>query len=616
MKHCPKCKTEYQDTAATCPLDGMPLAPGAAGTTATPPPGSMAGAKCPACGAVNASAGAFCANCGAKLGQRCPKCHAMVQAADKYCAACGERLVAAPPEPPPEPPAGEVTLVALPFLPSPPGVSCTANAYDPRTPESRLLRHSLNTMFLKQHRSHRTLPRPLAAETVQEIVQAVDAHIETLAADPRAQDFLPHAIQAAAIWLCLNLDLFNLEIFGTAEVEKWPVPSRYKVFFRVRPAWVGLTNSLIGVEFGLFWAEGTFLEVEAAFGDNPDFGNVVCQSLRELFYVTYPTVALKERFLAEEQLKLSRGYYPDSIKPSVSRLLDDLKTAYQGLAQDMAKVPGGERTFVLQWTSPLTIPLMASAFSLPYRPFSDAEQRAMAIFETLGLEPQFDGAPPRELLSFLLNMRNEQEANASNVPVTNPGYVYFEQAHFYLTHCCNTLGPRVLAKGEYSAKPYRTVRLPGFSWLKMMAAYDKFPEFGSAWLQQYKTIEMISAELNQARAAAQPAPAAAAPGDTVPANLRLFATGEHGRQSPVLPGSYRPELIPQGSREKLKAEIIVPGSEPIWPGHSGSVNIRLLDGRSAALKRGDKFTVWEGTSPEDQEIGASGLGAVGELEVA
>jgi hypothetical protein len=486
MKYCPTCKTEYQDTTAACPLDGTPLASGGtAATTASSFPPPMAGAQCPA---------------------------------------CGERLAAPVTPPRPEAPVGAVTLVALPFLRSPPGATCRTNGFDPHTPDARLLRHSLNTMLLKQRRSLRKLPRPLPPEAVQEIVEAVDAHIETLAADARAQDFLPHAIQAAAMWLCLNLNLFNLEAFGTAEVETWPMPSRYKAFFRVQPAWAGLMNSLVCVELGLFWDEASFFQVEAAFGDNPDFGNVVCQSLRELFYVTYPTLALKERFLAEEQLKLSRGYYPDSIKPSVSHLLDILKTAHQALAQDMAKLPGGERNFLLVWISPLSIPPMASAFSLPHRVFSDAEQRALAIFETLGLEQQFDAAPSRELLAFLLDMRGEQDANASGVPVTHPGYICFEQAHFHLTHCCNTLGPRVIS--EYSALPYRTLRLPGFGWLKMMEAYGKFPEFDGAWLQRYKTIEMLSAEINKARAAAQPAPAAAPPADTVRGNRRLFAAGE------------------------------------------------------------------------------------------
>jgi hypothetical protein len=124
-------------------------------------------------------------------------------------------------------------------------------------------------------------------------------------------------------------------------------------------------------------------------------------------------------------------------------------------------------------------------------------------------------------------------------------------------------------------------------------------------------------------------PAASGPGDqggttvtgTSKARLYLFPTDKGGRHTPVFRG-YRPELIPQGSNQKLKVEF-VDGYEMIMPGQSAIANVRLLENSSYVLKKGDRFTVFEDTEPDPDlvELGADpddvkgGLRPVGELEI-
>jgi hypothetical protein len=246
--------------------------------------------------------------------------------------------------------------------------------------------------------------------------------------------------------------------------------------------------SLTSMELGLFWGYGPFANVEGAFGnDHTNFANVVCQSLRELFYLTYPTVALKEHFLAEEDLKLSHGYYPDSIRQTVAQLVDQLKTARQRIIQTMSKVPGGERHYLLLCISPLST---AASLSVPRRDLTDTEQRALDRFVTVGLERQFSDPGWNELLTFFLNMRNEQDANASNVGVQHPMHFLFEIAHSYLTQYCNILGPRI--SPQYEQLSYRS---PGFRDLLMQMIAKEDTELASALFPQCKTIETIAREL-------------------------------------------------------------------------------------------------------------------------
>jgi len=625
MRYCPECKTEYQDEVTTCPIHGRPLGiremhqdPGSGGT------------KCPkpGCGAISPAGAAFCSRCGTKLEPRCPKCSAVVRDSETYCPTCGARVAvsesdggtdqsALTPRPP----------VTLSFLQNPPDAP-PSNSFDPFLPDSRLMRHSLNLLFLQLCRRYQlgteAADETLSPATVQALVQAVDSHINSLAQDPNANAaaFLPHATQAAAMWLSWMLHL-DTNAFGTDAVKGWPLPNRYRELLAYPSSFVFLTQSLVfGVYLGLFWGGGAFRSVEAAFENNlAAFSDVVCQSLRELFYLTYPTVGLKERFLSEETFKLNHGYYPDSIRQPVAQLLGKLRAVSQKLAQEIAKIPGGERNYLLVNISPLSIPMIAASLSLQCRDLTEAEQHAFDIFASQGLDTAFGGD---ELLTFLVNMRNEQDANAANVPVQNPIYIQFETAHYYLTRYCNALGPRIPGR-QYRELPHRALRVPGMSWNAMMQAWAKSdPELASALFPQCKTIEMISADLRNARAAASPAQATTT--DTLRANLHLFPTDKGGRHTPIFPG-YKPAMLQLGSKTGWTFDAELIGFERVNPGQSRTVSIRYLesgyppkDAAWAALKKGDRLTMFEETEedasePELAALGGKEVAKVGELEI-
>jgi hypothetical protein len=144
---------------------------------------------------------------------------------------------------------------------------------------------------------------------------------------------------------------------------------------------------------------------------------------------------------------------------------------------------------------------------VPCRTFTDVEQRAFDNFCNAGLEPHFgDIEKGKELLTFLLNMRNEQDANATNFPgnmLQHPMYGQFEMAHYFLTRYCNVFGPRVMYK-EYQPLPHRALRIPGLTsgQLIMGGFGQSYPEIASALAPDYKTVETIAAELATQAAAA------------------------------------------------------------------------------------------------------------------
>lgn len=294
-----------------------------------------------------------------------------------------------------------------------------------------------------------------------------------------------------------------MEALGTDKVDAYPLPPKYKAILRAPRCSIVLPLSLGMIYGGLFWSDANFATVETAFAKNPaGLADVVCQSVRELYCLTYPTLALKERFLAEEGFKISHHYYPDHVRDPVSQLVTRLRESHQKMQQDIGKVPGGERNFVLVWMSPLSIPMMAASISVPCRTFTEPEQRAFDNFYNTGLEWHFETAN-NDRLTFLLNMRNEQDANATNCPVQHPMYAQFEMAHYFLTRYCNVFGPRVAYK-QYQPLPHRALRIPGLtaSQLIMGGFGQSYPELASALAPDCKTVETIAAELaTQATAA-------------------------------------------------------------------------------------------------------------------
>jgi hypothetical protein len=305
-------------------------------------------------------------------------------------------------------------------------------------------------------------------------------------------------MQAAAAWLVSTLSMGPLEWWGTAKVEAWPLPLRYKAILR-NPASHLTAMSLADLVMGLDWPANLFYEVEATHGDKHlQFGEVVSQSLRELFYLTYPTIALKERFLSEEDAKLRYGYYPDSIRRGVEQILGTLRKTLSKMTDAIAQITGGEQNFLLMRISPLSIPLVAATCSTSTRNLSEVEQRVFAYFINHGLHRvATDVHGAAELLTFFLGMREEQGANADKMPVQHPMYTYFEMAHYFLTRYCNILGPRVHME-KYTTLSHRVLRVPGVSWAMVMhAEWQKFDQMASALVPECTTIEALEATLNQ-----------------------------------------------------------------------------------------------------------------------
>jgi hypothetical protein len=363
------------------------------------------------------------------------------------------------------------------------------NSFIPFEPDARLRRLALITLFLKERRRHNPpLAQSAPADVVDAVAQSVETYIVSLQNDVSAQLFLPHAIQAATMWLSMIEHGHENEAFEKAESSR--LPHRYKDLLLLKNSRLVLAGSRLELSMGLSWDDLTFWAIELRFGTNTSgFAEVVCQSLRELFYLTYPTLALKQRFLKEEEFKLERGYYPDSIRPPLSQLLARLRTDYSKLEEDISKIPGGERNFLLNWISPLSNPMIAGLCSVTTRSFTDVEERVFGHLQNSGLE--FFPPISQEEYPFLLALRNEQGANAANFAIEHPMYGMFEFAHYYLTRCCNTLGRHMWEKQYQELQP-RALRVPGMNITQLvLGAVKSYPEAANALVPGCMTIDMI-----------------------------------------------------------------------------------------------------------------------------
>lgn len=597
MKYCTVCKTEYPDGVSTCPLDGTQLKASA----------SNAGVQCPKCGALGAPGTVYCTECGAKIEQspskvQCSQCGEVVSANSNYCPKCGYHLSDQKHPPlPPEP----VVLVRFPFMP--PNSTAITNAFDPRSePDARHRVHEFNTMRLKLIRAH-DLQAPVSSEVLQATVGAVDSYLSALESDSNAQDFLPHATQAAAFWLYIILSGWPPDAFETDKIDDCLLPQKYKDLLRIPGAALILAESYVFLATLPFWPAEAFFAVEKVCGkDSVEFANVVCHSLRELCYLTFPTVALRKGFLSEEDWKLNNGYYPDSIKQQVSQVLSSLHAMNQKLEQHLSSSPGAEENSLFMQISPLSMAL-AGVLGLKLRTFTAGEQKAFDVFRSLGLDGAAMLVAGSELQSFFEELLQEQDTNAKNISVEqNPAaHALFEIAYFFLWRYCNIIGWR---RSQTPGIPLRPPLMPGVSWealiARIAAVYDTDgkilwtdQEYARALLGQSKTIEMLWVEIKAANAAqkAKQNPgvpkSGSASADSVQGTLYLTPTAEGGRHTPVFSG-YSPDITKEGTHEKLHVKF--EGYDIINPGQSCVVHVELLDHASGVLHGGDRFTVWEG----------------------
>ncbi len=492
---------------------------------------------------MNPAGARFCFNCGAKMESRCAGCNAPLQGAERFCPSCGQPT--APGQAPPAPREAAPREAAPPTA-RPPAATGPIDFEDPAV---RLKRQSFNSLMTDLfRRRQRGADSPEA--TFRAAVDAFEAYLTNLEndPDPKMAALAPAFTKAAFVHLyfvtCSNA------LAADQRVSLGNHPARHRVFFKqsqspgAEPEGIldkqtatDIMVTACRVALGMFWQPGEFCTVEQVFAQEPArFAEVVCQSLRELFYLTYPTVALKKRFLAEEDCKVKNGYYQGAVADEVRRLLVRLGIACERLENELK--PGMARDAVLFFIAPLANPELIelsaqgadrAGMDNPYalRTLTATEESSIAWLVANGLEPA--GAPADQLLTVLMAMRDEQESlaekylawlreeanmrmgriDATRASIFMPVYMVIETAVFVLTRYCNILGPRVRA--GYRQLAYRAWQLPGASWEKLKAEWAKNDkDYANAMIPECGNVEAIYRELQAQSAKNAPAPSGAA----------------------------------------------------------------------------------------------------------
>ncbi len=499
--------------------------------------------KCqnPGCNALNPANAKFCFNCGTKMESFCAGCNAPLRGTDRFCPDCGRATAA-----------GEGIPAAREAAPATPAASAApVGPIYIQDPDLRLRRHAFNILLTELTRRRRQGAASPEA-TFRDAVDSIETFLSNLERDPdpRAAALAPLFTKTA--FLILFPDVTTAAFNGRARVSVKDFPPRYRSFCTPTPTGfdMGQHREVDGVIekeaimdafraaysalLGIFWGPSEFCAVEQAFAQEPArFAGVVCQSLRELFYLTYPTVALKKRFLSEEDYKLAHGYYPSAVSGEVKQMLGRLRLACEKMEKEVS--PATERDVWLFLILPLTKAEWADVAAqtaaragmagnpYPRRSLTASEEKAMEWFFDHGLENA--GPESEELLTVLLAMRDEQDTLASNwarwlkgeankmmgqIDVTTaswflPFYTLFEQAHYILTRYCNALGPRVRPR-EHQLLQHRTPVIPGVTWEKWKQEWLKTDkEWASALFPECNNIETVN-RLMMSAAAAQAAP--------------------------------------------------------------------------------------------------------------
>jgi hypothetical protein len=306
--------------------------------------------------------------------------------------------------------------------------------------------------------------------------------------------------------------------------------------------------------------------LEESFKGKPkELQEVYLQTMRERFYLEETTVALKKRFLAEEQIRLDHDYYAPELVPALQQLQKKLLINAEKEESDYSSSPGLERDKLLgEDLAPLASmqaidKVMAMVghmglygFPYKYEPLTPTQEKAMELLLKEGLR----GMHAPDILSFLegLRMDAEEHANtwwtwAQSDPCLKGVYgkisdtqawalrelvILFEWNHVYLTRLCNILSRRVRGP-EHQELPFRAANLINKDMPDLFQ--KKNPESGLAIFPQYKTVGVLAYEQALAKKNTTP-PLAGQPSQQAP-------TGDAAPQPGVIqtPSERRESLI-------------------------------------------------------------------------
>lgn len=393
----------------------------------------------------------------------------------------------------------------------------------------------------------------------------------------------------------------------------------------------------------------TVLE-ESFKGRSKELQEVYLETMRERFFLEETTVALKKRFLTEEQIRLDHGYYANELVPALRDLRQKLLVMEEKVEREFSsRPPGFEKDNLVRQLAPLAslenmegVMTAASAmglgdFPFKYEPLTTSQDQLMDLLLAEGLR----GIHGQEILSFLEGLRLAAEQNADTwiswfqsslahyrgdqANMTRALAVLFEQAHIFLTCCCNILRRRVRSAQDQEL-PLRAAN--PLNQLVVDAVRKAEPELFLALNQGFKSVgklahEQALAQKNVPQAATPTQPAA------IKAEVHLFPpTTKGGRSKPIFPG-YRCNLLGSqmadgmgGKKMGLTFPVELVDFQQLQPGESGLVSIRLVyeNEEHTPMNRGDKLRIFEDTGQPSSDADLAALGAteianVGELEI-
>lgn len=334
----------------------------------------------------------------------------------------------------------------------------------------------------------------LADEIVSEVPPAYRASTEALL-------LVPIIVDIAAIWGVTH-----------SAVQESDLPPRFKELRDESGGFSNLVKNIQQLSLPLQNAMSWFVEpltpiqMEFAFkGKLQELQEVYLQTMRENFYLEQTTVALKKRFLNEEQVRLDHGYYAPELVPALTQLKQKLFVNAEKLERDFSSNPDADRNNVLNAVAPLastelmdkTMAIVAHMglwqFPFKYEPLTHSQQQALDLLLKEGLRSPH--AP--DLLAFLEGLYSDavRTGNAwlswaqsdPNAGALQNLAILLDISYHYLTHVCNILGRRVRgAQHQELPLSLNTVMQDAFS--------KSDPDMALAWFPQYNTVGALGYE--------------------------------------------------------------------------------------------------------------------------
>jgi len=454
---------------------------------------------CSKCNAENSPGSSFCFKCGTKLETKheCNNCKYVLSGSEEYCPHCGKPTASAP---------GTATTGMAPAQPvtAPPrsepalGTETKSDvAWDEATERLKLIEFISRQCAVArkfpggtkdQFEAQMKAFAALADEIVSEVPSGYRASTEALLLTPVIADI-------AAIWAETH-----------SPVQDSDLPPRFKELLDESGGLSNLVKNMQQLSLPLQNAMSWFIEpltpiqMESGFTGKPqELREVYLQTMRENFYLEQTTVALKKRFLNEEQVRLDHGYYAPELVSALTQLKQKLFVNTEKLERDFSSNPDADRNNVLNAVAPLastelmdkTMAIVAHMglwqFPFKYEPLTHSQEQALDLLLKEGLRSPH--AP--DLLAFLEGLYSDavRTGNAwlswarsdPNAGALQNVAILLDISYHYLTHVCNILGRRVRG-AQHQELPLSLNKV-------MQDAFSKSdPDMALAWFPQYKTV--------------------------------------------------------------------------------------------------------------------------------